>query len=404
MEPVFAGPAQHFASSDELEAALAYQIPAWGYSRIANPTVGWVESTLALLEAYGSDLVASACLTSSGMSAIHMATAPFLDIRRGPQMNIVAGAKCYGGTYMLFSERYGNERGVQIRWVSDMLDPAAWEAAIDRNTRLVYVETPSNPGLAIADIRQLADIAHRAGVPLIVDSTIATPVLQRPLLLGADIVVHSVSKCLAASGNTIAGVLISKPDICCQGGPEQMGQDFANYVKLWPARDFGPCLAPTAAAAVLQDLRTVRSRVDQMSRSAHLIAYRLQMHPAVERVWYPGLAAHPGHQVASNQMQLVDAAVLDGTPQRYGYLMGLEIAGGPQAARRVLDRLQMIYRATDLGRVKSIATIPAISTHQQQGDEGRRLAAIPANLIRLSIGCEHPDDILEDLDQALSAD
>jgi O-acetylhomoserine/O-acetylserine sulfhydrylase-like pyridoxal-dependent enzyme len=402
IEPVYSGPAQHFPSSDAMEVALAYQVPAWVYSRIANPTVAYAEETLALLESYGSGLEASAYVTSSGMSAVHMATAPLLDVRYGARMNIVAGARCYGGTFMLFSQRYAAERGVDVRWVSDVGDLSAWEAAIDSETRLVYAETPSNPGLAVADVEALAVLAHRNNVPLIVDSTVATPALLRPLALGADVVVHSVSKCLAASGAAIAGVLVSRRDIVSWAGPDELKDDYATYVKLLPGRDHGPSLAPASAMSVLHDLRTLRSRVDQMSRGALRVAQFLEAHPAVDRVWYPGLASHPGHSVASRQMRLVDAEPADGVPERSSYLLAFEVAGGPMAARRVLDALRLVFRATDLGRVKSVATIPAISTHQQQGDEGRALAAVPGNMVRLSVGCEHPDDVVADLDQALA--
>ena len=402
VEPVYAGPAQHFASSDAMEAALAYLVPAWAYSRIANPTVAYVEETLALLESYGSGLEASAYVTSSGMSAIHMATSPFLDVRHGTTMNIVAGARCYGGTFMLFSQRYGAERGTDVRWVSDVGDVSAWEALIDSETRFVFVETPSNPSLAVADVEALAAVAHRHAVPLIVDATVATPALLRPLALGADIVVHSVSKCLGASGAAIAGVLVSRGDVVSWTGPDALRQDFATYVKLLPGRDHGPALAPASAASVLHDLRTLRTRVDQMSRGALRVAQFLEAHPGIDRVRYPGLPSDPGHGVASRQMRLVDAEPRDGAPERFGYLLGFEVAGGPMAARRVFDGLGLVFRATDLGRVKSVATIPAISTHQQQGDVGRVLGAVPENLVRLSVGCEHPDDLIADLDQALA--
>lgn len=402
LEPVFAGPSQHFATSEEMAAALAYEVPAWGYSRIANPTVGYVEETLALLESYGSAIEASACMTSSGMSAVHMATMPFLDVRAGRRMNVVAGAACYGGTFMLFSERYSAERGVDVRWVADPGDMAAWEALIDDETRFVYVETPSNPTVTVTDVEALADVAHRHGVPLVVDATIATPALLRPLALGADVVVHSVSKCLAASGAAIAGVLVSRPDILTRVGSEEMRSDFAKYVKLLPGRDHGPTLSAASAFAVLNDLRTLRGRVDQMSRSALKVARFLAGHPAVKSVHYPGLDTHPARDVAVRQMRLVDSEAGDGGPERFGFLLGVEIAGGAAAARRVLDGLELVFRATDLGRVKSVATIPAISTHLQQGSQGRALADVPANLIRLSVGCEHPDDVIADLDHALA--
>ena len=404
MEPVYASAAQHFASCDELEAAeyfIAPARPAWAYSRIANPTTFYLESTLGLLESYGFDGEVSACVTASGMSAIHMATHPFLDVAAGSCMNIVASAKCYGGTFMLFSVRYGKERGVDVRWIRDPLDLDAWQSAIDENTRFLYTETPSNPSVSISDVAALARLAHEAGLPLIVDSTLATPALQRPLLLGADIVVHSISKCLGATGTTIGGVLIGRLDIPSRVGLQEMRDDFGLYVKVLPARDHGPSLSPMAAFTVLNDVRTLRARIDQMSRTALTVAKHLDDHPSVDRVWYPGLASHPGHAVAAQQMRLVDAEAADPVPERFGHLLGFEVSGGPAAAHRVYDALKMIYRAPDLGRVKSIATIPAVATHLRLGDAGLQLAEVPANLIRLSVGCEHPADIIEDIDRAL---
>jgi hypothetical protein len=162
IEPVYLTPAQHFVDSDQLEAALAYLMPAWGYTRIANPTLHYLEETLALLESYGTEIEATACVTGSGMAAVHMATSPFLAVAAGSagRPNIVASAKCYGGTFMLFNERYGVERGVEIRWIADPLDLAAWEAAIDENTRFVYGELPSNPALGMIDVPAVAAVAH----------------------------------------------------------------------------------------------------------------------------------------------------------------------------------------------------------------------------------------------------
>ncbi len=397
LEPAYLSPSQHFADSDQMEAALAYQLPAWVYSRIHNPTVGWLEDTLALMETYGSDMEAACCATASGMAAIFMATNPFL-AHPEPGMNIVASAQCYGGTFMLFSERYARERGVEIHWVKNPVSLEEWADAIDDKTRFVYGEMPSNPGLAVFDIAGVAELAHAKDIPLIVDSTIATPALMRPLLMGADIVVHSVSKIMAASGMAIAGAVISRPEVVSRHLEDHLRENYALQMKLLPFRDHGPGLSPFNALMVLNDLRALRSRTDQMSRSAMAIARFLEQHPAIEAVGYPGLEAHPSHALARAQMRLVDAEEDD---QRYGYLLSFNVRGGAQAARRVMDRLQMIYRATDLGRVKTVATIPAISTHQQQGEAGRDLAGIPANQIRLSAGMEDVRDIIADLKQAL---
>lgn len=405
LEPAYLSPAQHFESSDHMEAALAYLMPAWTYTRIANPTLHYLEETLALLEGYGYPGEASACGTASGMAAVFMATNPFLardPNRASSRMNIVASAKCYGGTYMLFSQRYAAERGVELRWVRDSLDVAAWARQIDGDTRFVYGEMPSNPGLGVFDIAAVADLAHTAGVPLIVDSTVATPALMRPLLHGADIVVHSVSKSMACSGFAIAGALVARHGLPSPVGPSELRDNFARYVKLLPYRDHGPALSPLSALLALNDLRTLRSRMDGLSRNTQRVAEYLAQHPAVEDVSYPGLAADPGHAIASRYMWLADGADdYGGAVNRYGHLLAFTVRGGPAAARRVFDSLQMIWRATDLGRIKSVATIPAISTHQQQGEAGRSLADVPGNLIRLSVGAEHPADVIADLEQAL---
>lgn len=402
IEPAYLSPAQHFENSDHMEAALAYLMPSWTYSRIANPTIGYLEETLALLEGYGYDGNVSCCVTSSGMSAVFMATNPFL-ANPEPGTNIVVSAKCYGGSFMLFGERYGRERGIEVRWVGDPLNVAEWAEKIDAQTRFVFGEMPSNPGLSLMDIPAVAELAHAVEAPLIVDSTVATPALMRPLTMGADIVIHSVSKSMATSGFAIAGALIAKHNIISKIGPAEMLENFALYVKLLPFRDHGPGLSPFNALMILNDLRTLRMRMDKASRSSQQVAEFLADQPQIEEVYYPGLPSFEGHAIAQRDMWLADGEDEYGRSiNRYGHLMSFTVAGGHQAARRLFDRLQMIWRATDLGRIKSVATIPTISTHQQQGDAGRELAAVPSNLIRLNVGAEHPTDIIADLAQAMA--
>lgn len=403
IEPGFMSSAQHFENSDHMEAALAYLMPAWVYSRIANPTVHYLEETLALLEGYGFDGEVSAVATASGMAAVFMATNPFLE-KPDPGMNIVVSARCYGGTFMLFGERYGAERGIDVRWVRDPLDLNEWAEKIDGNTRFVYGETPSNPSLSVMDIEAVANIAHAAGLPMIVDSTVATPALTRPLTLGADIVVHSTTKSMTSSGFAIGGAVIARHGITTDIGPEAMAENFAMYVKLLPFRDHGPGISPFNALMTINDLRTLRHRMDSMSSSTMQVAQYLEGHDHIDRVAYPGVESMPGHDIAARTMWLVDGADDYGTEvNRYGHLLSFEVKGGAEAARKVFDGFEMIWRATDLGRIKSVATIPAISTHQQQGDEGRELASVPPNLIRLNVGGEHPDDIIADIDRAISA-
>lgn len=403
-EPLYLSAAQHFENSDHMEAALAYLMPSWTYSRIANPTLNYLEETLALLEGYGCDAPVSACAVASGMAAVFLATTPLLaKTKSAEKINLVASSKCYGGTFMLFNERYAAERGVDVRWIRNPLDLDEWQQRIDSGTRFVFTEMPSNPGLAVCDIEALAALAHTVEAPLIVDSTVATPALLRPLCLGADIVVHSLSKSMNTGGLAIAGAILARHQITTKVGPTDLQENYAGYLKLLPGRDFGPALSPFSALMILNDLRTLRFKMDHLSRSALQVARFLQSHPQVQQVYYPGLPEVPGFSLASQNMWLADGEDDYGQAvNRFGHLLSFTLSEGAIKARTMFDRLQMIWRATDLGRIKSIATIPAISTHQQQGDRGRDLAGIPANLVRLNVGAEHPTDIIADLDQALS--
>ncbi|MCU0664454.1 MAG: aminotransferase class V-fold PLP-dependent enzyme [Myxococcota bacterium] len=408
IEPVYLCSSQAYRDSDEMEAALSYQIPTWCYSRIANPSLYYLENTLALLEGYGFGGEVSACATSSGMAAIASATDPFLNVDpKNPhqKINFVSTCQVYGGTFQQFAVRKAQERGIELRWIRNSADLGEWEKAIDENTRFVYGEMPSNPGLAFFDLKAVAELAHKRGAPMIVDSTVASPALMRPLTFGADIVVQSVTKSMTSSGFGIAGAVISRKNITSTFGPEEMKADFAMYLKTLPNRDNGQNLSPMNAILTLNDLRTLRSKMDLMSRSTLTVARFLEKHPKIERVDYLGLESHPLHTLARRYMFLVDAehdSAYGSPTNRYGHLMSFRVQGGAQAARTMFDGMRRIWRATDLGRIKSVATIPAISTHQQQGEAGRELADIPGNMIRLCVGAEHPDDIIADLDQALA--
>jgi len=409
IEPVFMSPSQAYRDSDEMAAALGYLIPTWCYSRIANPSTYYYEWTLALLEGYGFDGTTSCCSTSSGMAAIAAAVQPFLVHKvhhvHEPR-NFVASAQCYGGTFQLFNVRMMEERDIECRWVEDPTNLDEWAAKIDKDTRFVYGELPSNPQLGFFDVAAVADLAHSHDLPLIVDSTVATPALLRPIQHGADIVVQSATKTLTTSGTGVCGAVIARHDLVSNVDNDDLKADFALYAKYLPNRDSGPNLHPMQAIMTLNDMRTLRSKVDQLSRNTMKVAEYLTTQAAVESVNYLGLPDHPLHELASKYLWLVDAEHDDqyGQPvNRYGHLMSFCVKGGPDPTRRFFDALQRIWRATDLGRIKSVATIPAISTHQQQGEEGRKLAHIPPNLVRLCVGGEHPDDVIADLDQALHA-
>lgn len=408
IEPIYMATSQAYRDADEMEAALGYQIPTWCYSRIANPTVYYLEGVLALLEGYGSDAETSCIATASGMAAIQTAVDQFLlpDPKKPSKpINFVATTQVYGGTFQQFAVRKERERRIEWRKVIHSNDIQEWESLIDENTRFLYGEMPSNPGQAFFDLEKVIELAHKHGLPVIVDATVATPALMRPIALGADIVVQSVTKTLTTSGFGIGGAVISRKNLTSNVDNAEMKADFCMYAKTLPNRDNGPNISPMNAIMAINDIRTLRSRVDMQSRSTMTIARFLEQHKHIEQVDYLGLESHPLHIVASKYLWLVDSefdAQYGQKVNRYGHLMSFRVKGGAQPTRDVFDAFQRIWRATDLGRIKSVATIPAISTHSQQGEEGRKMAGIPSNLIRLCVGAEHPDDVIIDLDQALS--
>lgn len=404
-EPIFMSSSQGYYSSDHMEAGLSYLVPNWCYSRMANPSLYYLEATLALIEGYGADVMTDCCTFSSGMAAITSAIEPFL-VRRShrcsEQLNFVATCQVYGGTFQQFAERQMKDKGIECRWVIDSGDLYEWRSKIDANTRFLYGELPSNPGQAFFDLDAVTAIAHEHGVPMIVDNTVATPALMRPLARGVDIVVQSVTKSLTASGFGIGGAVISRRDIVSNVEIPGMKANFAQWVKLLPGRDNGPNISPLQAILSLNDVRTIRPRMDRLSRSTQKVAEFLHGHARVASVNYLGLKDNPAHKLASRYMVLADSADDYGKPvNRFGHLLSFCVDGSAKDTRDFFDALDRVWRATDLGRIKSIATIPAISTHSQQGEEGRKMAQIPPQMVRLCVGGEHPDDVIADLDQAL---
>ena len=407
IEPLYLATSQAYRDADELEAALAYLVPTWCYTRIANPTTYYLEWMMALLEGYRTGSDTSCLVTASGMSAIMSAVDPFLVKQKdGPErMNFVSSIQLYGGTFQHFAVRKMKERGVECRWVLHPEDIEEWKSKIDGETRFVYMEAPSNPHQSFCDVKALADLARSWEVPVIFDATCATPALMRPIAHGVDIVVHSLTKSITSGGLAIGGALISRKPIVTKikNDDPRFKESFAEYVKFWPYRDNGPSPSPFNALFALNDLRTLRSKMDLVSRNCQKVAEFLQTHPRVYQVDYLGLPSYHLHPIAKKYMKLVDSGDGAGNEvNRYGHLMSFRVDGPPANARKVFDSFKIIYRATDLGRIKSVATIPAISTHSQQGEEARRMADIPPQLIRLCVGGEDPDDIIGDIDQALN--
>jgi O-acetylhomoserine/O-acetylserine sulfhydrylase-like pyridoxal-dependent enzyme len=406
IEPLYLSASQGYADADELEAALSYLVPTWCYTRIANPTTYYLEWTLALLEGYRTGSDTSCLVTASGMSAIMAAVDPFLVKQKdGPErINFVTSIQLYGGTYQHFAVRKMKERGIDVRWVQHPHDMQEWKSKIDEDTRFLYMEMPSNPQQSFCDVKALADVAHSFEIPVIIDATCATPALMRPIAYGVDVVVHSLTKSITAGGLAIGGALISRKPITTKvrNDDPMFKSSFAEYVKFWPYRDNGPAASPVNAMFTLNDLRTLRSRMDLVSANCQKVSEFLEKHSKVYQVDFLGLPSDPLHQVARKYMKLVDSDDgKGGEVNRYGHLMSFRVDGPPENARKVYDNFKLIHRATDLGRIKSVATIPAISTHFQQGEEVRKAADIPPQLIRLCVGGENPDDIIADLDQAL---
>jgi len=406
IEPLYLSTAQAYRDSDEMEAALSYLIPTWCYTRFANPTTYYLEWVLALLEGYQTSYDTSCLVTASGMAALMLTVDSFLVKQKEGEekINFVSSIQLYGGTYQHFTVRKMKERGIEVRWVEHQEDIEEWKEKIDENTRFLYSEAPSNPQQSFCDVKELADLAHSWEIPFIIDSTCATPALMRPLAYGADIVIHSLTKSITSGGLAMGGALISRKPIVAKIKNDNplFKESFAEYVKFLPYRDNGPAAAPLNALLSLNDLRTLRSKMDLVSQNSQKVAEFLSQHPRVYQVDYLGLESFPLHALAKKYLKLVDSDDVKGNEvNRYGHLLSFRVDGPPQNARKVFDNLKIILRAGDLGRIKSIATIPAISTHLQQGEEARGKADVPPQMIRLCVGAENPDDIIEDLDQAL---
>jgi methionine-gamma-lyase len=353
-----------FASAAEMRRYLAGDQELFLYTRYANPTVRALEEAIATLE--GAD---AALALGSGMAA--MTTALLSLVRAGDE--ILAGASLYGGTVRLLAEvlpRFS----VTTRFVPLSELPHVDRIAGERS-RVLVVESPTNPTLQVVDLAATAAAAHRRGIVVVVDNTFATPLLQRPLELGADLVMHSLTKAMAGHSDVIAGALA--------GSRDRIGAATATMKVL------GGCLDPHAAFLVLRGIKTLQVRVERQCESAAKVARSLEGRPGVRRVLYPGLASHPGHDVARRQMKA------------FGGMVALELAGGIDAAERFYDRLRLVSRAASLGGVESLVSLPVHTSHHGLGEEEMREAGIDPGLVRLSVGVEETADIIADLVQAL---
>ncbi len=357
-----------FVFENAAQAAARFTGGAEGniYSRFTNPTVSAFQERLAALEG------AEACVaTASGMSAI-LAMAMAM-LTSGD--HLICSASVFGSTVQLFSNIMG-KFGVETTYV-DGASVAAWEGALRHNTKLLFVETPSNPLTEIADIAALAAVSKRAGALLAVDNCFCTPALQKPLQLGADLVIHSATKYLDGQGRVLGGAVL---------GPRGPVMD-GIYGFL---RTAGPSLSPFNAWVLLKGLETLRIRMDAQSQAALPLAQWLEAHPRIERVYYPGLPSHPQHELAQKQQRLGGAVV------------SFVVKGGREAAWRVVDATRMISITANLGDTKTTITHPATTTHGRISPEARKAAGIGEGLLRVAVGLEALRDIQVDLERGLN--
>lgn len=392
-----------FCFDDAQHAADLFDLKQTGniYSRIMNPTCHVLEQRLAALEGG-----IAALAVASGMAAITYAIQTLAEVGD----NIISVNQLYGGTYNLFAHTLPRQ-GITVRF-ADKDDLAAIEALIDDKTKAVFCETIGNPSGGIVDIAALAEVAHRHGVPLIVDNTVATPFLWRPIEHGADIVVHSATKYIGGHGTTIGGVivdsgkfpwakhaarfpLLNEPDVSYHGinyAKDVGDAAFIARARVVPLRNMGAALSAQAAWNLLQGLETLALRIERVCENTLKVAQFLQQQPQVSWVNYAGLAEHKDHALAQKYLQGQASGILS---------FGLK--GGREAGAKFYDSLKLILRLVNIGDAKSCSAIPAITTHRQLNDEELKQAGVSADLVRLSIGIEHIDDIIADLSQALAA-
>ncbi len=359
--PIFATSSYVFKSAEEAALRFTGKQPGNIYSRFTNPTVSAFQERLACLEK------GERCLAfSSGMAAI-MAVGMAL-LKAGD--HVVCSRSVFGNTVLTFQNYFG-KFGVETDFVS-LTDPAAWEAAIKPNTRFLFLETPSNPLIEIADIRVLADIAHRHGALLVVDNVFCTPILQQPLTLGADLVVHSTTKYIDGQGRCVGGAVVANEEL------------IEKYVYPY-LRTGGATMSPFNAWVFLGGLETLALRMKAHCDNAFELAKWLEQQPAVAKVHYPGLASHAQHELVKRQQS------------HFGAVVSFELQGGKDQAWQLIDSTKMLSITANLGDVKTTITHPATTTHGRLPPEARAEAGIKDSLVRISVGLENIDDIKADL-------
>ncbi|MFZ9105413.1 MAG: bifunctional o-acetylhomoserine/o-acetylserine sulfhydrylase [Pontimonas sp.] len=401
--PIYRTTAYVFDSADHAKALFALAEFGNIYTRIMNPTQDVAEKRIAALEG-GT----AALLLASGQAA---ATTAVLNIA-GAGDHIVSSSSIYGGTYNLFKYTMA-KLGIETTFVENQDDPAEWEAAVRPNTKLFFGESIANPKINILDIEKVSDVAHRHGLPLIVDNTVASPFLVRPLEHGADIVIHSATKFLAGHGTVVAGAIVdggkfewsknvekfpglTEPDPSYHGASYTgvLGDGIAYIIKarVQLLRDMGAAVSPDNAFALLQGIETLSLRMERHCQNAQKVAEWLANHPQVADVNYAGLPSSPWSAAAKKY-----------APLGVGAVLSFEIKGGVDAGRALVDNVSLFSHVANIGDVRSLIIHPASTTHSQLTPEQQLTTGVTPGLVRLSVGLEHVDDIIADLEAGFAA-
>jgi O-acetylhomoserine (thiol)-lyase len=396
--PIYQSTSFTFDNSDHAAKLFALQEFGNIYSRIMNPTTDVFEQRVAALE---SGMAALA--TSSGQSAQFLA----LTSLAGLGDEIVASSTLYGGTYTQFDVSF-RRLGIDVKFVEPD-DPENFRKAITPKTRAVYGETIANPRMNVLDIAAVAKVAHDAGVPLVIDNTMASPYLCRPIEHGADIVVHSATKFLGGHGTSIGGIIVDsgkfpwsdKYPAVTRPSPGYHGMVFSEVfgplawiikVRVEGLRDFGPCMSPFNSFLFIQGIETLKFRMEAHSMNALAVAQWLQKQPAITWVKYPGLKDSPYYQLSRKYL-----------PEGQGSIVTFGIKGGTEAGRKLIDNVKIFSHLANLGDAKSLIIHPASTTHQQLNDSQQLEAGVTKDLVRISVGIEDVDDLIWDLEQAIAA-
>jgi len=365
-EPIFTSSSYVFKSAAEAAARFAGDEDGLIYSRFTNPTVQVFEKRLAALEC------SEACIaTASGMAAINLL---FMGTMKAGD-HLVCTRNMFGSTVNQVKNLLPRF-GIEVSWANSF-EPEEWAGLITDKTRYLFLETPTNPLTEVADIRALSQVARSAGAKLVIDNCFCTPALQKPELLGADVIIHSATKFLDGQGRCVGGAVI---------GSQELIEELTSYM-----RSVGPCMSPFNAWVFLKGLETLSLRMHQHSRNANTLAHWLESHADIARVHYPGLESHPQHALAQQQQKAG------------GGIVAFDLKGGQQAAWKLIDNTQLCSVTANLGDTRTTITHNATTTHARMSAEDRKIAGVTEGLVRLSVGLEGVEDIQQDLDNAMRA-